>query len=288
MTVLRRVCLSVGVVFACICGPAYAGAARATARTISVNAVAQFGVLRSSGGALQLSGVVSDPGIGNGGLVATLHPTAGGYSGTATFLNRYGSAQVALRVAVRTVGPLWRLNVTGHISGATGRFTGVHGPLTGSTTINPSFGVGVLRLRGALHGATGRAPVAPPRGAVQHVVGHFDGIQVSLNRTGEETVVGPATGVVPGPAVVVVHDRASATTVHGTFTMFTAGGSLSGVIDLRFRDRGSVRSEAGTATVTKGAGILSGARTVSPAAVQGTRDLRSQRIAFTIRGAFLP
>ena len=198
---------------------------------------------------------------------------------------RARSAQLTVAGVVRDA---WRLSVTGHVSGATGRFTGGHGPLTGSTTINPSFGVGVLRLRGTLHGATGRDPVRAPSSAVQHVVGHFAGIQVSLNRTGEETVVGPATGVVPGPAVVVVHDRTSATAIHGTFTMFTAGGSLSGVIDLRFRDRGSVRSEAGTARVTKGAGVLSGARTVSPAVVQGTRDLRSQRIAFTIRGAFLP
>jgi len=85
--------------------------------------------------------------------------------------------------------------------------------------------------------------------------------------------------------VVVVHDRATTTTVRGTFTLFAAGGSLTGTIDLRFRGIGAVRSEAGTGTITGGAGNLSGARTTAPAMIRGTRNLRSQLIALRIQGA---
>jgi Domain of unknown function DUF11/Bacterial lectin len=97
------------------------------------------------------------------------------------------------------------------------------------------------------------------------VDGRFEGIELSLERNGEETVVGSATGIFPGPAVVVVHDRATTTTVRGTFTMFVAGGSLTGVINVRLLGRGALRSESGTATITGGAGELRGARSTSAA-----------------------
>ena len=118
--------------------------------------------------------------------------------------------------------------------------------------------------------------------------GRFEGVEVSLDRSGEETIVGSASGVVPGPAVVVVHDRATRTTARGTFTMFVAGGSLTGVIDVRLHGRGAVRSESGTATITGGAGYLSGARSASAAGVSGTRNLVTEVIALRIRGAFTP
>lgn len=270
----------------CVCSGLFTP--NAWARTIDVNARAQIGLLSSSGGVLQFAGAVSDPGIGNGGLLATVHPAAGAYVGTATFLNRFGSATLALHVAVRKVGPLYDLSVAGAVTAASGRFAGARGTLTGSTTVNPSLGVGVLRLRGTLRGAAGGAP-APLRGiGVRHVDGRFHGVEVSLERSGLETIVGSATGVVPGPAVVVVHDRATATTVHGTFTLFAAGGSLTGVISVRLRGRGAARSESGTARITGGAGELSGARSTSAAVVTGTRNLVTQLIALRIRGAFTP
>ncbi len=73
--------------------------------------------------------------------------------------------------------------------------------------------------------------------------------------------------------------------MRGSFTVFAAGGSLSGVVNLRRRGRGAVRSETGTATITAGSGDLSGARSISPAAVSGTRNLVSQLIGLRIQGA---
>lgn len=272
----------------CVCGGLFAWAPNAWAKTIRVNALAQIGVIKSTSRVLELAGAVSDPSVGNGGLLASLHPAAGGYTGTATFVNPLGSATLAVRVIPRVTGALVHLNLTATVTGATGRFAGAQGKLTGSGVVAAAYGVGHLRLRGTLRGASGRAAAPPHGGGIRHVNGRFEGIEVRLARNGEETIVGAATGVVPGPVVVVVHDRATTTTVRGTFTMFAAGASLTGTISLRFRGRGAVRSESGAAVITGGAGYLSGARSTSSAGLSGTRNFISQLIALRIRGAFRP
>lgn len=260
----------------------------AQAATVNVNALARVVYIGSNAGAVQFAGTVTDPAVGNGGLLATVRPTAGGFRGSALFVNPSGSMTGTFRVTVRVQGPLVRLGFIGAVTGATGRFAGARGTLTGSALVTATLAKGNLRLHGTLHGAVGRAPTPLPSALVRHVDGRFQGAELSVAPSGLETIVGSATGIVPGPAVVVVHDRATRTSVRGTFTVFVAGGSVSGVIGVRLRGSGAVRSESGTATITGGVGDLTGARSTSSAAVSGTRNLVTQLIALTIRGAFTP
>lgn len=259
----------------------------AQAATVNVNALARVVYIGSNAGAFQFAGTVTDPAVGNGGLLATVRPAAGGFRGSALFVNPSGSMTGTFRVTVRLQGPLVHLGFIGAVTGATGRFAGARGTLTGSALVTATLAKGNLRLHGTLHGAVGRAPT--PLGAiVRHVDGRFRGAELSVASSGLETIVGSATGIVPGPAVVVVHDRATKTSARGTFTVFVAGGSVSGVIGVRLRGTGGVRSESGTATITGGAGALTGARSTSAAAVSGTRNLVTELIALNIRGAFTP
>lgn len=271
-----------------VCGGLFVSAPNAWAKTINVNARARVAIVSSSGGVFQLAGAVSDPSISNGGLLVTVHPAAGGYAGTATFVNRSGSVAAAVRVAARVHGQLVHLSLTAPVKGASGEFAGARGTLSGAGTVTAVFGVGVLRLHGTLRGVSGRAP-KPLRGAgVVHVHGRFQGSEVRLSRSGKETVIGVAAGLVPGPAIVVAHLRSRTTSVRGNFTLFASGGSLSGSISLRFRNRGAVRSESGTGRVTGGSGYLRGAHSTSPAIVSGTRSLKTQQIVLRFRGAFRP
>lgn len=266
------------------CGGLLLWAPEAWGRSVTVNARAEVGVFRSTHGVFEFAAAVSDPSLGDGGLLATIRQGANGYVTTGTFVNRFGSLVGTLHATVREQGSLVHLSFAGPVTAATGRFAGARGTLTGTGTVTTATGVGVLRLHGTLRGMTGRAPGPPSTPVVRRVNGSFIGIEVVLARSGEETIVGPVTGVVPGPAVVVVHDRASSTTVRGTFSVFTAGGSATGVIDLRFRGQGSVRSESGTVSVTGGNGDLSGARTMGLGSVSGTRDLITEEIVLRIRG----
>jgi len=119
---------------------------------------------------------------------------------------------------------------------------------------------------------------------VRHVDGRFLGAELSLSRAGVETVIGSATGLVPGPAVMVAQERTTTTSAHGTLTVFAAGGTLTGVFDVRFPGESRVRTETGTYTFTRGSGDLSGAHT-TPLTVRGERDLKLQRIAVRMQGA---
>jgi hypothetical protein len=260
----------------------------AWAGTVEVNALARVAYVGTTSSGLQWAGTVTDPALGGGGLLASLGRTAGGYAGSATIVNSSGSLTGTVRATLRRQVNLVHFDITADITIATGRFAGARGTLTGTALVTATLAVGSLRLHGTLHGAAGRLPAGPPGTVVRHVDGRFRGAELSVAHSGEETVVGSATGIVPGPAVVVVRDRATLTTVRGTFTVFVAGGSLAGVIDVRLRGRSAVRSESGTATITGGAGDLSGARSTSAAAVSGTRDLVTQLIALRIRGAFTP
>jgi hypothetical protein len=227
---------------------------------------------------------MTDPALGDGGLLASLRHTASGYAGSATIINPSGSLTGTVRAILRRQGHLVHFGIAADITTATGRFAGARGTLTGTALVTATLAVGSLQLHGTLHGAAGGSPAPPAGTVVRHVDGRFRGAELSVAHSGEETVVGSATGVVPGPAVVVVHDRATTTTVRGTLTVFVAGGSLTGVIDVRLRGGGAVRSESGTPTIAGGAGDLRGAHTTSPAVVSGTRNLVTELIALRIRG----
>lgn len=276
------------VLAAIVCGfGGLLAAPSAWARTVNVNALAHVAYIGTTSRGLQWAGTVNDPALGNGGLVATFGRTAGGYRGTAAIVNPSGSLTATVRVTVRLEGQLVRFGVTADVTDATGRFTGARGTLTGSALVTATAPVGTLRLHGTLRGASGRAP-APLGGAgVQRVDGRFLGAELSLARSGVETVVGSATGLVPGPAVLVAYERATMTSARGTFTVFAAGGTVTGVFDVRFPGGSRVRSETGTWTVTRGSGDLSGAHTTSAIAVRGTRDLKLQMIALRIQGALI-
>lgn len=268
---------------ACICGGLF-GAPTASAATVNVNALAHVAFIGTTSRGLQWAGTVNDPGIGNGALLASFGRTAGGYRGTATIVNPSGSLAATVRVTVHLEGHLVRFGITADLTRGTGRFTGARGTLIGSALVTATAPVGTLRLHGTLHGASGRAPGPPGGAATRHVNGRFQGAELRLARNGIETVIGSITGLVPGPAVMVAQERATTTSSHGTLTVFTAGGTLHGVFDVRFPGGGRVRTETGTYTFTRGSGDLSGAHT-TPLVVRGRRDLKLQRISVRIQGA---
>lgn len=255
----------------------------ASAATVNVNALAHVAYTGTTSRGLQWAGTVSDRALGNGGLLASFGRTAGGYRGTATIVNPSGSLTATVRVTVLLEGHLVRFGVTADITGATGRFTGARGTLAGTALVTATKPVGTLRLHGTLHGASGRAPL--PLSGVQHVRGRFLGAELSLARSGVLTVVGSPTGLVPGPAVLVAHERVTTTSARGTITVFAAGGTLTGTFGVRFPGSSRVRSETGTWTFTRGSGDLSGAHTTSPMMIRGTRDLRLELIALRFQGA---
>lgn len=258
-------------------------APNAWARTVNVNALAHVAYLGTTSSGLQWAGTVNDPALGNGGLEATFGRSGGGYRGSATIVNPFGSLTAAVQVTVRLEGHLVRFGITADLTGATGRFAGARGTLTGSALVTATAPVGTLRLHGTLHGASGRAPAALGGAGVRHVDGHFLGVELSLARSGVETVVGTVTGLVPGPAVMVAQERATTTSSHGTLKVFAAGGTLTGVFDVRFPGGSRVRVETGTYTFTRGSGDLSGVHT-TPLMVRGTRDLTLQRISTHMKG----
>lgn len=262
-------------------------APNAWARSVNVNARAHVTYLATTSRGLEWAGTVSDPTLGNGGLVAVFGRTAGGYKGTASIVNPSGSLTATVHVTVHLEGHLVRFNLTADVTGATGRFTGARGTLTGSALVTATAPVGTLRLHGTLQGASGRAP-APPSGAgVRHVNGRFLGAELSLSHSGMETVVGSVTGLVPGPAVMVAQERATTTSSHGTLTVFAAGGTLKGSFNVRFPGGSRVRTESGTYTFTRGSGDLRGFHT-SPLMVRGKRNLKLQHISVRMQGELIP
>lgn len=269
----------VAVVFGCL--PA---APNAWARNVRVDALAHIAYIGKTGSGLQWAGTVTDPALGGGGLVASFGRTASGYAGTATIVNPSGSLTATVRVTIRLEAYLVGFDFTADVTGATGRFTGARGTLTGSALVTATKPVGSLRLHGTLHGASGRAPVPLSNTGVRHVDGRFLGAELSLARSGTLTVVGSATGLVPGPAVLVAHERATTTSARGTLTVFAAGGTLTGRFDVRFPGVSRMRSETGTWTLTQGSGDLSGAHSIPVIAIRGTRNLKEELIALRIQG----
>jgi len=268
-----------------VCGGLLA-APSATAATVNVNALAHVAYIGTTTRGLEWAGSVNDPALGNGGLVATFGRVAGGYSGTATIVNPSGSLTASVQVTVRLEGHLVRFGVTADVTGATGRFRAARGTLTGSALVTATNSVGTLRLHGTLRGASGRAPGPPTGSGIRHVDGRFLGAELGLSRSGILTVVASITGLVPGPAVLVAHGRATTTSSRGTLTVFAAGGTLTGAFDVRFPGSSRVRSETGTWTFTRGSGDLSGAHTTSPITLRGTRDLKLELISLRLQGAF--
>ncbi len=132
---------------ASVWGGLLACAPGAWATNVTVNARAQIAVVSSSTRTLQFAGAVSDPGLGNGGLLATVHPAASGYSGTATIVDQSGSVTLAVRVSARKQVSLVRLSVTAPVTSASGRFAGGGGTLTGNGAVTATYGVGNLVLR---------------------------------------------------------------------------------------------------------------------------------------------
>lgn len=281
----NQVLVSIAVV--CMCGGLLT-APCASAATVNVNALARIAYVGSTGGALQFAGTVSDPAVGTGGLLATVHVVSGGYGGSAAIVSASGSLTGTVRATARPQGDLVQLSLTDAVTAATGRLAGARGTLTGSATVTATGGVGELRLRGTLRGAGGRPPAPLSGEGVRHVNGRFQGAELSLARSGVLTVVGSVTGLVRGPAVLVAHERATTTSARGTLTVFAAGGTLTGAFDVRFPVGSQVRSETGTWTFTGGSGDLRGAHTTSPITLRGTRDLVTELIALRIRGAFTP
>jgi hypothetical protein len=268
----------------CVASGLFVCAGNAWARTVNVNALAHVAYLGTTSSGLQWAGTMNDPALGNGGVVASFGRTASGYRGTATIVDLSGSLTGNVRVIVRLEGHLVHFGITADVTRGSGRFTGARGTLTGSALVTATAPVGTLRLHGTLHGASGRAPGPPGVAVVRHVEGHFLGAELSLSRSGLETVVGSITGLTPGPAVMVAQERATTTRSHGMLTVFAAGGTLTGVFDVRFPGGSRVRTETGTYTFTRGSGDLSGAHT-TPLSVVGKRDLELQRINVRIRGA---
>ncbi|HEY4826493.1 MAG TPA: hypothetical protein VIH85_06985 [Solirubrobacteraceae bacterium] len=283
MPFLRSICRRLALVGVCVLGGMWVGAGNAWARTVSVNSVAHVAYVGTTSQGLQWAGTVVDPALGNGGLLATFARAGAGYRGTATIVNPNGSLTATVAVAVRLEGHLVRFGITADVTGATGRFTGARGRLTGSALVTATNSVGTLRLHGTLRGASGRAPVPLGGAGVRHVDGRFLGVEQSLARNEILTVIGSVTGLVPGPAVMVAQERVTTTSAHGTLTVFAAGGTLTGLFDVRFPGSGRVRSETGTYTFSRGSGDLSGVHT-SPLMVRGTRDLKLQRIATRMEG----
>lgn len=279
-----------GACVALLCAAAVlVAAASASARTLHVKALARVAYVGTTSRGLELAGTVSDRALGKGGLLAALGATAGGYGGTATIVNPSGSLTATVRVATRSQGTLVNFGVTADVTAGTGRFAGARGTLTGTALVTATAAVGNLRLHGTLRGATGRAPAPVPNRGVRHVKGVFRGAELSLARGGLETLVGSAAGLVPGPAVVVVRDRATTTRARGTYTLFAAGGTLTGFLDVHIGGgSGALRAENGTVTVTGGTGAFRGAHTTSPGVVRGTRDLRSQQLVLRITGGLTP
>ena len=268
---------------ACICGAAFAGAATAWARTVHVNAMAHVAYVATTSGRLQFAGTVTGPAVGHGALLASFGRRRSGYAGTATLVGPPGSLTANVRVSVHLEGHLVHLGLTADVTGATGRFTGARGTLTGSGLVTATGSVGTLRLHGTLPGASGRAPAPPSRAVVHHVDGRFLGAELSLARNGVETVIGSATGLVPGPAVLVARERATTTRARGPCTVFAAGGTLTGFVDVRFPGAGHTRHETGTYSFSRGSGAFSGVHATS-LVVSGTRNLAAQHIATRFKG----
>jgi len=270
-----------------VLGGLFAGAENASARTINVNAVAHVAYIGTTSGGFQWAGPVTDPALGNGGVQAALRLVPTGYVGTATIVDPSGSLTGAVRATVRRHGQLVRFGLTADITVATGRFAGARGRLTGTALVTATLALGSLRLHGTLHGAVGRSPAPPAATIVRHVDGRVLAAELSLARNGIVTVVGSVIGLVPGPAVLVEHGRATTTSARGTLTVFAPGGTLTGVFAVRFRGTSGVRPETGTWTITRGSGDLSGAHTTSAIALRGTRNLVVEQIAVRIRGAII-
>jgi hypothetical protein len=249
-----------------------------------VNALAHIAYIGTTSRGPQWAGTINDRALGKGALVASFGRSAGGYRGTGTIVSPSGSLNETVQVTVHLEGHLVRFGITADVTGATGRFTGARGTLTGSALVTATNSVGTLRLHGTLHGASGRVPA--PLGGVRHVDGRFLGVELSLARNGVETVIGSATGLVPGPAITVAQERTTTTSAHGTLTVFAAGGTLTGAFDVRFPGGGRVRTETGTYAFTRGSGDLSGVHATS-LAVRGTRDLKLQRIATRMKGVLI-
>ena len=281
MRVLRRKLALVVVTGVCGFGGLLV-APSAWARTLNVTALAHIAYTGTTSAGLQWAGTVDDPALGNGALLATFGRVGAGYRGTGTILTPAGSLAETVQVTVHLEGHLVRFGITADVTGATGRFAGARGTLTGTALVTATNSVGTLRLHGTLHGASGRAP--PPLSGVRHVDGRFLGVELSLARNGVETVIGSATGLVPGPAVLVAFERATTTTARGPCIVFAAGGTLTGFVDVRFPGGGHVRTETGTYSFSRGSGALSGVQATS-LTVRGRRDLRLQRIDTHMKGA---
>lgn len=268
----------------CACVALWGAAPATAASSVAINASGAIGLISPAGTTLSFAGTLAGGGIGSGALLADLRPASGGYRGSATIVDGAGSLSGVVRIRARAQSSLIRLTLSLSVTGATGRFTGGRGTLTGSATVTAERGVGRLSLAGIIRGAAGRAPGAvSPRTVV--VNGSVQGTEAAVDRHGVETLVGRVTGVTPGPAVAVLQARSTVRTINSTFTLFTAGATLTGQLDLRRGPpRGAVRTDTGTASVTGGAGALAGARTPAPTAVRGTRNLVSQLFSLRIRG----
>ncbi len=250
-----------------------------------MNVRGQIGIISSGSPALRIAGTLRGAGLGQGGLIADLRPTRGGYAGTLTIVDGSGSLVASLRASARTRGTLVHLSATAPVTGASGRLRGARGTLRWTMILTGDGDVGAIQLAGNLRGAAGRAPGPAVGSRALRVDARMQGTSVALARNGQETIVGAVSGVVPGPAVVVLRVSSTARLLHSAFTIFAAAGTVTGRIDLRRGSGGAqVRTDTGTAVVTGGTGAFLGAHTVGPAVVRGTRDLVTQLIELRIRG----
>jgi hypothetical protein len=283
MRFLRRTQGVVWVTAVAVSAGLLAAAPSASARNVSVNVRATVIAINASTRVLRFAGTASDPGLGNGGLVITVHPVSGGFAGALTIVGPSGSVTAAVRINVRTRAQLVRFNATASVTAATGRLAGAHGTLTGGGAVTADRGFGELHLAGVLRGATGRSPGTA--GGTRQVDGTFQGAIVSFDRSGAERIMGSVTGLTPGPAVAVFKARVTGSRARGTLTILAAGGTLTADFNLRLGPgMGRFRIDTGTGSVTGGTGAVAGARSVAPIAVHGTRDLVTQLINLRIRG----
>lgn len=271
------------------CGSiALLAAPSAGARTVHITSRATIALVGTRAGHFRFSGPVTDRALGDGGMLLKVHRTSGGLAGTATIIDGLGSLKGKVRM--RTTG---HTSVTAHekvtvaVTKASGAFTGARGTLTGRATIRNSSPAGVMRLRGTLRGARGRAPTPPPGTHTHRLNGRFGLAELSVNlkQSNRARAIGSGTGAVRGPTVLVVNERSTKTGVHGTFTLFAAGGSLTGAINWREKAPGT-GSGRGSARITGGTGDLTGAHSSSAATIIVGRNQQLQIVILRIRGAF--
>jgi hypothetical protein len=114
------------------------------------------------------------------------------------------------------------------VTGGTGRFSGAHGTLSGTGTIQTDSGVTAEHITGTLHVTSplGRLP-APATQPRTHRFSAVARIEAAIPGN-LETLAGPVTGLTPGGGALVIQVPASVPTATARLTYFDPSGTISG------------------------------------------------------------